>query len=488
MDALPGERARLKAAQWVLRGNLFFATVGVALHTFFCCFVDHLPINWSYQIPTLGIGAAALLSLRWLRRSLSKSVLFFTSVGMVCAGAILFHELEARHGSTDYDQLVVVAIFHVGIFALGLILGFKPAIWYASAVAVFLLVIGIIYGMIFQMILPIALAYAVALPSKVVEQLIEESTAELSKINVKLREEIEVRTRAENELKRHRERLAELVKERTAELMTANEQLRGEIVERERAEESLRQHAVELEARNEELDAFAHTVAHGLKNPLTTIIGFGAMLENYHARMSPEEPRRYSRAIVQSGRKMDDLIEELLLLSNVRKMEEIETGPLDMGAIVAEAQGRLTNLIEEHQATIIVSENWPIALSYGPWVEEVWANYLGNAIKYGGRPPRVELGATAPQGTSDMARFWVRDNGLGLTVEDQALLFTPFTRLHQVPTKGHGLGLSIVRRIVEKLGGQVGVESKLGQGSVFSFTLPGVATDSGGPAVSPEQS
>jgi two-component system sensor histidine kinase/response regulator len=84
-------------------------------------------------------------------------------------------------------------------------------------------------------------------------------------------------------------------------------------------------------------------------------------------------------------------------------------------------------------------------------------------------------GSTTPQTESTAPltlRFWVRDNGMGLTDEEQSRLFTPFTRLDQVRVKGHGLGLSIVRRIVEKLGGQVGVESQAGHGSVFNFTLP----------------
>jgi signal transduction histidine kinase len=76
-----------------------------------------------------------------------------------------------------------------------------------------------------------------------------------------------------------------------------------------------------------------------------------------------------------------------------------------------------------------------------------------------------------------MVCFWVRDNGAGLTAEEQSRLFTPFARLDQVRAKGHGLGLSIVRRIVEKLGGQVGVESEVGRGSVFSFTLPAATTE-----------
>ena len=78
-----------------------------------------------------------------------------------------------------------------------------------------------------------------------------------------------------------------------------------------------------------------------------------------------------------------------------------------------------------------------------------------------------------------MVRFWVRDNGAGITPEDQVRLFIPFTRLSQASVGGHGLGLSIVRRIVEKLGGQVWVESQAGQGSVFSFTLPGAASPLG---------
>jgi predicted aldo/keto reductase-like oxidoreductase len=165
--------------------------------------------------------------------------------------------------------------------------------------------------------------------------------------------------------------------------------------------------------------------------------------------------------------------------------------PLDMASIVAEAQQRLAYMVEERQAEITLPDTWPVALGYGPWVEEVWVNYLSNALKYGGQPPRVELGASSPlvppigggappsipsiggEVSGGMVRFWVRDNGPGFAPEEQAQLFTLFTRLDRIRAKGHGLGLSIVRRIVEKMGGQVGVESEVGRGSVFTFTLPG---------------
>ena len=152
----------------------------------------------------------------------------------------------------------------------------------------------------------------------------------------------------------------------------------------------------------------------------------------------------------------------------------METQPLDMGQIVNEARQRLAHMSQECGAEMVLPQAWPQAAGYGPWIEEVWANYLSNALKYGGTPsaaPRVELGATEqPDG---LVRFWVRDHGPGLTPEQQAHLFTPFTRLDR-SCKGHGLGLSIVRRIIEKLGGQAGVESAgiPGEGSRFYFTLP----------------
>lgn len=141
-----------------------------------------------------------------------------------------------------------------------------------------------------------------------------------------------------------------------------------------------------------------------------------------------------------------------------------------MASIVAKTQRRLSDMIEKYQAQIMSPDTWPAAIGYSPWIEEVWANYISNAIKYGGRPPYVELGATIQE--DETVRFWVRDNGAGLSSEEQSRLFAPFTRLSQTRIKGHGLGLSIVRRIMEKLGKQVGVEGQAGEGSTFFFTLP----------------
>jgi signal transduction histidine kinase len=208
-------------------------------------------------------------------------------------------------------------------------------------------------------------------------------------------------------------------------------------------------------------------------------VGFAELLEGDYATLPEETLRGSLHRIAQTGRKMSNIVDELLLLSSMRQVEEIDLGPVDMATVVTEARDRLDDLIDEHQAEIILppAEAWPMAMGYAPWIEEVWVNYLSNAIKYGGRPPRVELGATEEE--DGMVRFWIRDNGPGLTPEEQTRLFTPFTRLDLVRAKGYGLGLSIVRRIVERLGGEVGVDSRVGEGSLFSFVLPTVAQEDG---------
>ncbi|MBN1217476.1 MAG: GAF domain-containing protein [Anaerolineae bacterium] len=241
-------------------------------------------------------------------------------------------------------------------------------------------------------------------------------------------------------------------------------------IDNARLVEELYQYTQELQARNEELDAFAHTVAHDLKSPLSPIVGLARFLEEMYPQMSEEEIKESLQIIARSGNKMANIINELLLLSQVRATE-VELEPLSMTGIIAECLQRLAHIIEESGAEIIVPDKWPIALGYGPWVEEVWINYLSNAIKYSGDSPRVEVGAIE-QGDG-MICFWVKDNGPGLKPESRKRLFTEFAQLNQTRAEGHGLGLSIVRRIVEKLGGQVGVESEgiPGKGSTFMFTL-----------------
>ncbi|MBN1137283.1 MAG: HAMP domain-containing histidine kinase [Anaerolineae bacterium] len=268
------------------------------------------------------------------------------------------------------------------------------------------------------------------------------------------------------------------VAERVAELCAANEALQCEIRERERVERLLRERTAELEARNQELDAFARTVAHDLKSPLALLVNLGELAALCLDDHDFDGMRESVTRMVRTGHKLASIVEALLLLATTRQQGEIEIVPLDMAEIVRGARARLEAMIKKHRAEVICPQEWPSAMGHGPWVEAVWTNYLSNAIRYGqpghnGARPQVTLGADHQVTYRDgvpMVRFWVRDDGPGLAPEEQARLFAEFQQLGN--GHGHGLGLSIVRRITDRLGSEVGVESAPGQGSLFYFSLP----------------
>lgn len=222
-----------------------------------------------------------------------------------------------------------------------------------------------------------------------------------------------------------------------------------------------------------ELDAFAHTVAHDLKNPLALIVGFSDFLVAANDRLTDEDRESNLRKVQKAGNKAANIIDELLLLSSVRS-QNVNLTSLNMNDIIFAAQDRLTYMIDEYQAEISTVPQMPRALGYAPWVEEIWVNYLSNGIKYGGKPPKLDIGGeTLSDGRS---RFWVKDNGPGIDLENQSRLFAEFVRIGQTRVQGHGLGLSIVQRISQKLNGEVGVSSTLGEGSEFYIILPPALT------------
>ncbi|MBI1814025.1 MAG: PAS domain-containing protein [Deltaproteobacteria bacterium] len=218
-----------------------------------------------------------------------------------------------------------------------------------------------------------------------------------------------------------------------------------------------------------ELDAYAQTVARDLKNPLASVIDAIDAFRQRGERVSDTSSLYLQNAERVCGQ-MTATVDALLRFAQLRTLDEVDVEAIDMANIVDSALRRLSAAIAESHAEIERGNRWPAAVSHPVWVEEIWTNYISNAIKYGGQPPHVELGAS--EEGDRMVRYWVRDNGPGLSEEQRRQLFTEFTRLDPKRSEGHGLGLSIVQRIAEKLGGGVGCSSTMGQGSTFWFTLP----------------
>ena len=232
--------------------------------------------------------------------------------------------------------------------------------------------------------------------------------------------------------------------------------------------ESLQQYTQELQARNEDLDAFAHMIAHDLKTPLLWINGYTDLLLKDQLKLSLDEQREYLESIAKGAITMENIINELLLLASLRDASII-IEPVEMEKVIKEAIARIGRNFQEQEAKLTYPEEFPIVKGYAPWLEGVWVNYMSNALKYGGTPPKIEIGYTQE---GENVIFWIQDNGNGIKPEKLHALFTPFSRLDRHRAKGHGLGLSIVARIIRKLGGEVSVESTLGHGSRFMFSLP----------------
>lgn len=270
----------------------------------------------------------------------------------------------------------------------------------------------------------------------------------------------------------------------TTTLFDQNKQQTGRLVvlkditHRISAEETIKQANIRLtnEIKEKEklivdLDAFSHTVAHDLKNMLSSIVSASNLIKSSFDSFPKEDILEINDLINLSATKTMHITKELLTLASVRQ-QEINLRQVNMQKVVLDSITRLKEVIAEKDAQISQPESWPKVLGYEAWLEEVWINYISNAVKYGGTPPIIEMGSE--ELADGKVKFWIKDNGQGLSEEDMSVLFNKFTRLDTLKAEGHGLGLSIVKRIIEKLNGEVGVESQNipGEGSTFYFILP----------------
>ena len=221
-----------------------------------------------------------------------------------------------------------------------------------------------------------------------------------------------------------------------------------------------------LEERNRDLAAFDRSVTHDLRSPLTALVGIAQLMSFGPDYRTDENVATLSEA----AERMRCIIDSLLLFAQVGNAEA-EIVPIEMLPLVEQVKRGIRHEIEARHAEVIIEGNdWPTIDGHESWVEQVWANYISNALKYGGTPPKIVLGWT--MGSDGVPEFWVKDNGQGLTTAQSEMVFREFKRLDEAKgEEGHGLGLSIVRRIVERLGGRVGLESTPGNGSRFYFTL-----------------
>jgi len=239
---------------------------------------------------------------------------------------------------------------------------------------------------------------------------------------------------------------------------------------RQELEERVKARTAELQERNEELEAFAYSISHDLRAPLRAMGGFSqAMLEDYGDRLD-ETGRGYAQRVVTAAQTMDQLIRDLLTYSKVTR-SELELAPLHLARILHGVVRDLEEEIRGRHAQVALDASPPDVVGHEATLTQVMTNLVSNAIKFvpAGRAPEVRIRWDLRGGR---LRLWVEDNGIGIAPEHYERVFRVFERLHGAEEyPGTGIGLAIVRKGVERMGGRAGVESTPGQGSRFWIEL-----------------
>ncbi|MDZ8187720.1 MAG: PAS domain S-box protein [Nostoc sp. ChiSLP02] len=238
-------------------------------------------------------------------------------------------------------------------------------------------------------------------------------------------------------------------------------------------EQRVEERTAQLREANKDLEAFSYTVAHDLRAPLRGIQGFAeALVDDYGERLD-ETAQEYIDYIVQGIERMNELISDLLAYSRLSR-EQIRLTPVRLTQILTEAQAQLEADIRDSQAEITVATDLPVVLGQRSVLVQMVVNLLSNAMKFvaPGIQPQIKIWF---QTHENWVRLWVEDNGIGIQVAHQQQIFGVFERLHGIEAyPGTGIGLAIVRKGAERLGGQAGVESASGQGSRFWIELQGI--------------
>jgi signal transduction histidine kinase len=227
----------------------------------------------------------------------------------------------------------------------------------------------------------------------------------------------------------------------------------------------------DLEARAKELEAFAYTVSHDLKAPLRGIQTYSQFLLEQYAPNLDETGQRYAASVGKAAANMKELIDDLLEYSRLER-REAEMGPVDlralMDSVIAERQAQ----IEQTQAQVNLELASPLITGDRAMLRAAIANLVDNAIKFSrdSKPPRIEVRGREENGQYVVS---VKDNGIGFDMQHRERIFEIFQRLHRVDEyEGTGIGLSTVKRAIEKHGGRVWAQSEPGRGATFTFTIP----------------
>jgi signal transduction histidine kinase len=298
---------------------------------------------------------------------------------------------------------------------------------------------------------------------------LSQRSIELGQLNQQLQLEIRQRKEAQEALQEAHDELEERVKERTADFQEANTLLKQELVERKRIEEALAAQAQALSRSNAELEQFAYVASHDLREPLRKIKSYTELLEIRYKGKLDARADKYIAYTVDGATRMQALITALLTYSRMGK-EGVALEQINIETILKEVLDDLELVIRETKARISYN-SLPCLMADPSQLRHLLQNLIENGIKFQGEEsPQLEISAERKE---NEWLFAVRDNGIGIEPQYAERIFRIFQRLHtRTEYSGTGIGLAICKKIVERHGGRIWVESQIHEGSTFYFTIP----------------
>ena len=268
--------------------------------------------------------------------------------------------------------------------------------------------------------------------------------------------------------------LAESFNRMVLDLERSRKSLQHRLEVEEHIARELAQKTEELSRSNEELDAFVYTVSHDLKAPLVSLQGFSSLMIADCGDQLDENGRMYIQRIQKNTERMGDLIENLLKLSRIGRIKGQEE-PVDISGVVSDVADELAIQLQERGIALIVNDHMPTVLCHRTNMSQIFANLVGNANKYIGEDnenPIIEVGYSEQD---SYYTFYVKDNGIGIAEEYHEKIFQILQRLNETEAEGAGMGLTIVKKIVEGFGGRIWLDSAKGKGTTMYFTVPKAA-------------
>jgi len=244
----------------------------------------------------------------------------------------------------------------------------------------------------------------------------------------------------------------------------------------------LRQMNAILSRSNQDLERFAFAASHDLQEPLRAITVYAELLEKKYSREHDEDFAMFVGNIIQGATRMRALLGDLLAYAEIGATSDDSGEAVDLNLVIEKVRQNLQMSIEENGASVVSTELPVLSAAHEFHFLQLFQNLVGNAIKY-----RSELKPLIQVSVRDVAgklEFAVADNGLGVAPEYHQKIFQPFQRLHDNKSPGTGIGLAICQRVVERYGGRIWVDSEIGHGATFRFTLPNIEVRSRKPAPS----